>query len=174
MAAETIFSVTEFSVQDVFDWQWFAIPFLSFSLPLFFPKLANVWPFSRLLFFENRPRLNFILGLALIAVITAAHYGMERQSLQAQQDALRSGEYEIVVATFDGAKGESADIFEFVSSNMSVSFDGVQYDPPGSLQGMMTLRPVIVSRLEEGSAYQLYLKGEAILQIDTVSTLGPE
>ena len=51
---------------------------------------------------------------------------------------------------------------------MTLTFDGVDYEVPGSLHGSIDLLRTIRSMLREGQVYRLCVAKGVILKIDTV------
>lgn len=162
-----LFSVIEYSVWEIFPWKLFAV-FYGISIILIaFPQLSRWWPFSSFSLLSKLGRWNGIATFCLVTFISIPHFAMTSAPLAAQKKALNSGQYFIVEAVFDGARPEKS-VAGVTIPETSLSFDGVQYDVPGSLHGSTTLLPEIRDQLKTGRYYRLSIFENTVLQIEVV------
>jgi hypothetical protein len=163
----TIFSVADYSIWDVFMWRQFAPLFAIAALFLVFPKISEAWPFSSVSLFGKLGRWNALIVAAFISVLLAVHFFATAHPLNKQKRALSSANFEVLHASFDGQKPDK-EVAWMTVPEMTLTFDGVDYDVSGSLHGSIDLLRTIRSMLREGQVYRLSVAEGVILKIETV------
>jgi hypothetical protein len=165
----TIFSIETVTFFNTISWIHFT-PVLLFGclgvLILFNPKIFDripKWFLDK--FFRTRPKTLAFFLIGGMSFISIGHGSMTYVDLKSEKAALKNGDYEIVIASYDGNAGKDTPS-AILSPTLAISFENQIYYSPGGLHGMFTHRNRIHNRLEPGVVYKLYVKDGVILKIE--------
>ncbi|WP_417491743.1 hypothetical protein [Maricaulis sp.] len=163
-----VFTVADLSVWQVFQWRWFAVLYVFAAAFIAFPRLLKIWPLSNFRFFKKRGRLNGFLLLGMTSIIGGGHLFLTLLPLEEAWSALRDNRCATVVAAFDGRKPDRELMMQSFAE-MTLTFEGVDYDVPGGLHGAAFLLPRIRADLETGGTYRMCVLDNLILVVERSS-----
>ncbi|WP_323761103.1 hypothetical protein [Maricaulis sp.] len=169
--SDVVFTVAETSVWEVFQWRWIPVFYVVSAAFIAFPRLLDFWPLSNFAFFEKRKRLNGVLLSGLVTLMGGGHFLMTYLPLKSSQASLQAGQCAIVVASFDGRKPDQ-ELMTVSVAETTLTFEGADYEMPGSLYGSVYLLPVIRANLEAGRSYSLCVLDDVILRIEHAPVAG--
>lgn len=159
-----IFSVSEYSIWDIFPWQMFLAFYFIAAILLIFPKSSKMWPFSTFSFLSKLGRWNGVVTLAFVSLIAVPHFLMTNVPLKNQKDALELNNFSTIQATFDGHQVSKKIAFSSIPET-TLSFDGTKCELPGSLHGGLNLVSEIQNQLEAGKKYKVSIFRGVVLEI---------
>ena len=162
-----IFSVTDISILEVFDWKGFAVFYGIAIVLMVFPGLSGVWPLSSFSFLKKCGRWNGVFTFLFVSLIAVPHFLGTALPLKAQKAALLSNDFEIVEAVFDGQQPDKK-VAWGTFPETSLSFGSNTYQVPGSLHGILKLLPKISDQLQENTVYRLFIAGDVLLKIEVI------
>ena len=158
-----IFSVADYSVWELFPWEKFVLLYGAAFFFFLLPKPQLVWPLSKFGIFRGAARQPGVAAICCVSVLVVSHFLVTLIPLMSQKHCLESGTFVTTSQIYDGRKSREQSRFP-TAPELVLSFEGNDYEVPGSLYGL-SLLPVIRDKLTAGQSYLLSINDGVILQI---------
>lgn len=159
-----IFTIAEYSVWEIFPWKNVVFLYGIAILIFFLPKPRLVWPLTKFAIFRIAAQRPGVTALLLASLLIASHLIVTIVPLLSQQRSLEIGKFVNMSLIYDGPISRERSTFPS-APELTLSFEGTNYEVPGSLYGL-SLLPTIRSKLTAGQSYLISVKDSVILEIN--------